>query len=128
MGGHPSEMRGEMLPPSANASWMKSPGLSHMKPKKIPGRFAPLAFVISPLAFFLPEIWVNDLGVGAAFFLHEGCRFRRGFCSVMPPVPPLILGAKRFAFFVACLGRIEVLLKESCISNIFRGGLSPLAP
>ena len=36
--GHPSENRGEMLPPSANANWMKSPGLSHMKPKKIPGR------------------------------------------------------------------------------------------
>lgn len=34
--GNPSENRGEMLPPSAN--WMKSPGLSHMKPKKIPGR------------------------------------------------------------------------------------------
>lgn len=44
MGGHPSEMRGEMLPPSANASWMKSPGLSHMKPKKIPGRSGALAF------------------------------------------------------------------------------------
>ena len=43
----------------------------------ISAKFDPLAFVISPLAFFLPEIWVNDLGVGAAFFLHEGCRFRR---------------------------------------------------
>ena len=36
MVGHPSENRGEMLPPSTN--WMKSPGLGHVKPKKIPGR------------------------------------------------------------------------------------------
>jgi hypothetical protein len=35
MGGH----MGEMLPPSATASWIKSPGLSHTKPKKIPGRY-----------------------------------------------------------------------------------------
>ena len=39
MGGHLGDMRGEMLPPSASASWIKSPGLSHMKPKKIPGRY-----------------------------------------------------------------------------------------
>jgi hypothetical protein len=39
MPGHSNEMRGEMLPPSSNGAWLKSPGLSHMKPKKIPGRF-----------------------------------------------------------------------------------------
>ena len=38
MVGHPSENRGEMLPPSTNGNWMKSPGLGHVKPKKIPGR------------------------------------------------------------------------------------------
>lgn len=40
MPGHSNEMRGEMLPPSSNGAWLKSPGLSHMKPKKIPGSVA----------------------------------------------------------------------------------------
>ena len=52
-----------------------------------------------PLALFLAEIWVNNLGLWAAFF-PQGCRFRRGFRSVMPPPnsAPLILGAALFVF------------------------------
>ena len=56
-GGHPSEMRGEMLPPSSN--WMKSPALSHMKPKKIPGRYSraiPGTFLTS---YFCENLWTE---------------------------------------------------------------------